>query len=296
LASLTTIFLGCTVFAQEPSATPALPSRRNSAVKDSLGRPVPFPSKRVIALSPALTEMIFALELADKLVGRSDFSNFPPEASQKPSVGPYTRPSIEKIVTLKPDLVLVPQEGPEGLQKRFDQLKIPYAVVKMKQIDDIPHSAIQIGAWLGQAKAGKKFKTAWNKALKEIFKNPIQEKKPGVLIEIQHEPLIVAGTGTFLGEAVIRCGGINLFSDAEGYPKVSRELLFKKKIDIVLLADHFNNEADKFRTLKKWEAFPPTKDVFMKSLDPDTATRPGPRLIEGFKEICRALNEWGYEV
>src|SRR4051812_49211910 len=86
---------------------------------DDLQRPVLAPANKVISLSPALTEMIYALGLGEKIAGVSEFSDYPAEARQKPSVGPYTKPIIEKIIALKPDLILLPIEGSEDVRAHF---------------------------------------------------------------------------------------------------------------------------------------------------------------------------------
>ncbi|MDZ4678224.1 MAG: helical backbone metal receptor [Oligoflexia bacterium] len=246
--------------------------------------------KRIIALSPAIVELMYTLGFENKIVGASEFADFPEAAKKIPVVGPYTKPSLERIVQLKPDLVLIPIEGPADIKRRFDQLKIRYEVLSMRTLDEIGSTAKQIASLVGEADVGIKFEKNWSKQLIESFSTKkVFTKSPHVLLEVEHSPLIIAGQMTFLHEILEKCGGENIFKDLKGYPRISKELLFNKKIDLILLADHFSNEQTKTRALNNWKSFLPTKNTRLVVLSPDITTRPGPRLLEGIKIICGAL-------
>lgn len=251
---------------------------------------------RVIALSPALTELIFAMNMQDRLVGVSDFCDFPQAAKKLPSVGPYTKPNLEKIISLKPDRVLLPQEGPQDVQSHFDQFKIPYTVITMRTLNQIGEAAVQVGQALEQPQKGRNFEKQWSRQVKEEFgKNPKSKTAPRIFIEIQSEPLIVAGRDTFLDEIAERCGAENIFKNKGGYPRVSLESLTQNKIDMVFIADFFSSDLEKAAVLKRWKGFPPTEESAVVVLDPDIAARPGPRLISGIATICNAVSRWSHD-
>ncbi len=253
---------------------------------DDIGDVIAPGARKIISLSPALTEIIFKLDLDSKLIGVSDFSDYPVGAKQKTSVGPYTKPHLEKIASLNPDLVLLPIEGPDEIKDQLKRLNIPFATIKMETLDDVGRTALNLGKWLGKAEAGSRFQKNWNEELGKLFQNTTNSmSKPSVIIEIQNSPLIVAGGKTFLDEIVNKCGGNNVFEKQTGYPKISQEFLTIKKADLVLLADHFETDSEKRKAISSWS-------MKVKELDPDLVARPGPRLLNGAREICSAIRDF----
>jgi iron complex transport system substrate-binding protein len=245
-------------------------------------------TSRVISLSPAITEIIFALGLEKKIVGVSEFSDFPSAAEKIPRVGPYSKPDLEKIYSMVPDLVFVAVEGPEDVLRHLEQMNISYQVLQMKTLSEIGDAAEIISTRLGDKEKGIEFKKKWDKDLKNIF--PLRsEKRPSVLIEIQREPLIVAGNHTFLDEIVTKCGGSNIFHSLQGYPHVSTEAVITNKPKLILLADFFPDEKSHVRALNLWREIKILKNAKVEDLDPNTATRPGPRLLVGVRRICQIL-------
>ncbi len=238
---------------------------------------------RVIAMSPALTEMVFALKLNSHLVGVSDFSNYPDLARELPSVGPYTQPNMEKILHLHPDLVLINQEGPEDVRMALNRLHIKYDIISMRMLKEIGEAAVKVAADLGEPDRGQNFKKTWDDNLRQAFSEASQ-KRQKVFIEIQKNPLIAVGSNTFLDEIVKGCGGQNLVTDS-GYPKISLERVIKWHPDFVFLADYFPTEKEREDALLWWK--PRAKDVI--ALDENTTSRPGPRLLAGIKSLCGFL-------
>lgn len=248
--------------------------------------------RRIISLSPALTEVIYYLKLDDFLVGVSDFSDFPEAAKAKTKVGPYTKPLYEKIVALKPTLVLVPHEGPKDVADRLAQLNIPFEVIQMRRLQDIPETMKKVATLVNEKDLGENAARDWSQQLNTLkadrIKQPTGKK---VLVQLDQNPLIVAGSGTFLNEIVELCGSRNIYADKAGYPKISLEASLKNKVDVILALSHFETPKEKASIENFWKALPPFKKTPVKFVDPDSASRPGPRLIEGARLICKALEE-----
>jgi iron complex transport system substrate-binding protein len=256
------------------------------AVAISAAAPVSAP--RIITLSPALTEIAFAVGAGKEVVGVSEHSDFPSEAVEKSIVGPYTKPLYEKILSLKPTLVLVPQEGPQGVLEQLKRLKIPYEILRMRRLQDIPAAIRKVGEISGHATKGQVVAFSWEGRLKKATsQNPAHH--PRVLIELDQEPLVVAGSNTFLSEIVEKCGGQNVYSKMEGYPRLSLETLLKNPADMILVVTHFEKEVDKPAAEAFWRQWPLFKKSKIEFINPDVATRPGPRLIEGAELICKAI-------
>jgi ABC-type Fe3+-hydroxamate transport system substrate-binding protein len=240
----------------------------------------------VVTLSPALAELIYALKQEKLLVGVTDFTDTPEQARQLPSVGPYNKPLLEKIIMLQPDLVFVPQEGPEDIRFQLERAKLKYEIVSIQKLSDIPKAAQRMAILLGQPEVGSKFATHWENEIQAIAKTKKQTNKR-TLIEIQKDPLIVAGGQTFLNEMIEFCGGKNIFNDFKGYPRISLELVVMRKPEIVFIAQPSPKNIE--TSVNYWTRLLKGRPARVVSINPDLLTRPGPRLLEGLKIVCRLM-------
>lgn len=248
--------------------------------------------ERAIALSPAITEIIFALGLEKNLVGVTDHSNFPEEAKQIPSVGPYSKPDPEKILLLNPTVVFLPVEGPAEIAERLRTLNIKTQVVEVKTLDQVGKAAETIAEALGNKRAGAQFRKKWNADVAAAFGKQRKFNHIPVAVVIQSEPLMVAANRTFLNEVVTRCGARNIYDTQSGYPKVSMETLVSKKPQIILVVEHFDQPEEEKSRLVAWESKLSKlemKNAVVKVIPPDVATRPGPRLLKGIEMICQII-------
>ncbi len=258
---------------------------------------------RVIALSPSITEMVYALGFEKNLVGTSDFSDYPLEAKKLPSVGAYSKPDMEKILSLKPDLILVPSEGSEETAIKLDRLKLKTEIITIKKLNDIGDSAVIIAMLMGDKAKGTKFRKDWDDSIQklkkkykdlELIKHGEKPKEKTALLSVQSEPLIVAGNHTFLNESLELCGGQNVFDERSGYPRISSEEFISRSFEKLLLVEHFNSDAERAQAIGAWkERFKkfnlPENEIHI--LDPDTTSRPGPRLLIGVEKICKIIRD-----
>lgn len=252
---------------------------------DDLGREIPSRVERIISLSPAVTEILFEIGAGSKLVGVSDFSDFPEAAKKLPSVGPYNKPSIEKLISLKPDLVILPMEGPQEVQAQMERLKIPFAVIKMRTLSEVSQAILKLAQWVDLESKGIEVKKHFDSDL-ATESGPSTELR--VMVQVDHEPLMVAGGGNFLSEMVERCGAKNIFENIQGYPKVSRELVLEKKADVIIVAEHVS-EPSRYKTIQNYWTKLVGSKIKVASVDPNLVSRPGPRLVKGLRQVCLAL-------
>ncbi|MBK9293815.1 MAG: ABC transporter substrate-binding protein [Oligoflexia bacterium] len=247
-----------------------------------------FGAPKVISLSPAITEIIFKLGLGDAIVGTVEHSDFPTKAKEIPRVGEYNKPNIEKILNSKPDIVFIPKEGPDQITYKLKDLGINYQVFEIKNLEQIALTAKEISKTLNKKEAGEKFYSNWNKKLKALKNAKNRSQKTLSLIVVQSEPLIVAASNTFLDEMLTLCGGKNIFSHLKGYPRVQKEAYLNKNFESVLLVEHFASVKQKEQSIKSWQML--SKKVSV--INPDIATRPGPRLLLGVEFMCAAMKEY----
>ncbi|MDD5166183.1 MAG: cobalamin-binding protein [Candidatus Omnitrophica bacterium] len=250
---------------------------------------------RYISLAPSTTEILFALGLDKEIVGVSSYCNYPPEAKTKESIGNFSRPNIEKILSLEPDCIFctgleqapiidelkrlnlkVYASDPRNIKELFDSIRdIAKITRKNREAEDlIKDMQIQIDDITSQAKSIPR-----NKRLK-------------VFIEIFNDPLTTAGKGTFIDELITMAGGINIAGDTiRPYTIFSQEEVIKRNPDCIIIA-YMGQEKPAELMLKRfaWDSISALKNNrIYNDIDPDTLLRPGPRVVSGLKEIYKRL-------
>lgn len=242
--------------------------------------------KRIVVLSPALTETIFALGRGRHIVGVTEFSDYPPSAKEIAHVGSYAAPSIEKIVSLKPDAVFAAEEGFDTVSESLKKANIPFQIFKMKTLADYEVVLSQLGEILDSKIPAQKLMASWNKSWKKLDK---AQSKHSVLIQVDHDPIYVAGAHTFLSEIVEKCGGTNDFSSEVGYKQPSLEKLANTKADTILVTAQAKQASFKKTVQAFWDKQPLNPKPRVLFFNPDLISRLSPRLAAAALELCNAL-------
>jgi len=265
-------------------------------ITDDLGREVIIEEvpQRIISLSPSNTEILFALGLGDKVVGVTDVCNYPLEAKEKEKIGGYSNPSLEKIIDLKPDLILAVFGNPGKLINQLQNLKLTVVGLNPKTIEDVFGSIELVGKITDEEeKASELVKNLRERMGRVTFmtKNLTSEQKPGVLYVVWYKPLWTAGSGTFIDELIQKAGGVNVAGDVPGWPKISLELVIKKNPQIIIVGEgHPGGLIETVRaesTLSETDAFKNNK-IF--TINADIVSRTGPRIIDALKEMAKIIH------
>jgi len=211
-------------------------------ITDDLGREVTIEKipQRIISLSPSNTEILFALGLGDKVVGVTDVCNYPPEAKEKEKIGGYSNPSLEKIIDLKPDLILAAFGNPGKLIEQLENLNLIVVGLNPKTIEDIFGSIELVGKITDEEKKASELVKNLRERVERvtfITKNLTSEQKPGVLYVVWYKPLWTAGSGTFIDELIQKAGGVNIAGDLSGWPKISLETVIEKDPRIIIVGE-----------------------------------------------------------
>ncbi len=249
------------------------------------------PPKRVISLAPNLTEILFALGLGKFMVGVTRSCNYPEDALRLPKVGDYSRPSIEKLVELKPDLVLALNEGGDSVTASLERAHLPFVVLEGKKLEDFFEITRRLGKIFSVASESEKLIQDWKHNWNEVAKS---KSSNSILIQLDGNPLIVAGRGTFLSEVMERCGFHNVM-ESSGYPRISKEHLFKRKIDLILFLGNETQNLMKSGVVAEieayWQSSPLTKDSVIHYTHSDELSRLGPRLPKAVKILCSQIKK-----
>lgn len=238
---------------------------------------------KVVSLSPAMTEIIFALNAQNHLVGVTTYCTYPEEAQSITKVGDFSNPSLERIVGLKPDLVIVTTPEQNRIKQQLEQLDIQTLASEPRTVQDVYTEILEIG---GQLHATEKAESIVQN-MKTIIK-PVEGSKKRVYIELSPRPLVTIGNTTFLNELVELAGGANIFAEHEkAYPVVAQETVIQRDPEIIIIL-----HPEPFGTRVGWQniAAVQNSQVFT-NLDQDHLMRPGPRLVYGYKALLDILHD-----
>jgi len=288
LIPLTFLVLSCEQRKSEPLA-------QLQVVKDDFGHIVQLKRTpcRIVSLAPSITETLFALSLDSSIVGVTDYCDVPEAAKLKPKVGGMLNPNIERIIELKPDLVLMSASG--NMQTDYQKLTslgIPVFVSNPRTIDGVLKSIRDIGE-LTQHRAtaetlAAKLRNRRSKIIEELRTKPSQK----VLLLLSLNPLIAAGKGTFLDELITAARGENIARGAGiSYPVLSREEIFHSKPDVIIATSDIVKARDAIAAAyPEWRELPAIQNKRIAIVDASLVSRPGPRIVEGLEVVARMIH------
>jgi iron complex transport system substrate-binding protein len=269
-------------------------------VKDAIDEEVVIEKKpeKIISLIPSNTEVVYALGNGEAVVGVTDFDNYPEEAMAKEKIGGMEF-NIEKMISLKPDLVLAHESTAESAKAGLQQLKdagIQVVVVNDAQSFDAVYESIEmIGKAIGeQEKAVELVDDMKNRfaKLKKQAESIQEDQQKTVFVEVSPAPEIyAAGKNTFIDEMLTLIGAKNAISDMEGWPKVDQEAIVERNPDVVVTTYGYYSEKPVEQVLGRqgWNNVKAVKDKQVFDVHSDLVTRSGPRLAEGAEELAKAI-------
>jgi iron complex transport system substrate-binding protein len=261
-------------------------------VTDEIGRRVnitPAP-QRIVSLAPGITETLYALGLDDKITGVTGYCNWPPRARQKPRIGGFTNPSVEKIVSLKPDLIIATADGNrKDTVNQLQRIGLPVYVTNPSDTEKILKSILNIGEITNSNDAAKKLVAKLRRRLNNIDSQTKNKIKPRVFFQIGLEPVITAGSGTLINEVIGRAGGVNIaYNDTARYPRYSAEGIMAGSPDIILFAPMANDK--EFTVVKKfWNKYgeiPAVKNRRIYPINTDLISRASPRIFDAIETMA----------
>jgi len=250
------------------------------------------PPKRIISLAPNLTEILYAAGLGEKVVGVTAFCDKPEEAKKNPKVGGMSNPSLESIVSLNPDIVVLTTDGNlREFEERLRSLMIRTYVFKARRISELPGGIRDMGSALGEKEKANYLAREIEAGIRKFsvsLQHPVKKK---VLFIIWPEPLIVAGPGTAIDEAITLLGHENIASHSVvSYPKYSIEAVIRQSPDVIFIGKgHIQIKEMSGGLLKKIASVPAVKNKKIFFLG-DDLYRMGPGIVKGIGEMSACLN------
>ncbi len=262
---------------------------------DQTGRRVNVPDRptRLVSLAPGITETLFLLGLGDRVVGDTDSCEFPPEARLKVHVGSTLNPSLEKIVVLKPDLVLgSPQANRREIVDRLARLGIPLYGVTAQTVDGTLASIADLGSVLGREAEARELVQQLQQRIDAVTRRVANQRPPRVLFVVWYRPLMTAGAQTFLSDVIRRAGGDPIGAGLQGeWPRLSVEEVMRLEPDVILFPETqaFAPNLEEFQSLPGWRDMPAVKERHIYFVS-DSIVRASPRLVDALEEVARILH------
>ncbi|MFZ5775839.1 MAG: ABC transporter substrate-binding protein [Thermodesulfobacteriota bacterium] len=275
----------------------AVPNLGGAAtVTDQAGRTVTIPHtpKRIIALAPSLVEIVYDLGEGSRLVGATQFSDFPAEAQRLPRVGSYVRLDLERIVALSPDLCLGIKEGnPKHQVEKIEATGIPVYVIDPRDLAGVMEAIRGVGAVLGVATKAEAVAVEMAGRIEKVRRRAAAATtRPRVFFQLYSPPIVTAGDNTFTHEMITLAGGLNLGAGPVAYPRFSWEEVLARDPEVVVVTAMGGKQAPE-HLLAQWRQWPQLsamKNGRIHVVEDNLFDRPTRRLIDGLEALARIIH------
>ena len=271
------------------ACSPANPTPSGGVV-DDLGRSVNIEKipQRIVSLAPSNTEILFVLGLGEKVVGVTEYCNYPPEALDKEKVGGFSTPDIEKVIALQPDLIFAADIHKEEVIPALEDKGLIVFALAPENLDGILEDIQVVGTITGKEEEASELVNRMGNRVKAITdKTEKLQERPRVFYITWHDPLKTIGTGTFIHELIEKAGGVNIFQDITDHKAVDIELVIVRNPDIIIACTgHGEAEGKPFEWAKnepRLQAIEARRDDRIHQIDADLVGRSGPRIVDALE-------------
>ncbi|MDR3161582.1 MAG: cobalamin-binding protein [Spirochaetaceae bacterium] len=289
LGAALVLVLGAGLAAQDNRSFPL-------TMRDAAGRTVTISAlpRRIVSLSPAVTEILFAIGAGDRVVGVTEYCNYPPETAKIPKVGGFSgiTVNLEQIAVLRPDLVILSAFMHDRLFPLLERLSILNFAVEPRSFEEVYRTIETLGALTGREEAARAVVAQMRATIARAGERRGSRERPGVFWELSDEPLMTAGGGTFISEAIYLGGGRNIFEDlAIEWPTVSVEQVLLRRPAWIIAGDDHGKSIEPAQLARRpgWQGIPAVRNGRVATVSADSLYRYGPRLADAVLAISTIL-------
>ena len=287
LASLRALFAAAIVFVLTSVSTT---TSATVSVMDDRGNTVTLaaPAQRIVSLAPHATELLFAAGAGKQVIGVSEHSDFPTEAKNLPSVGGNGQLDVERILTLKPDLVVAWASGNNPRQlARLRKLGLTVFESEPRSFESIASSLERLGVLVGRDE-GRLQAQQFRQQVQTLQQHYAGRSPVAVFYQIWSTPLMTLNDTHIVSHAVKLCGGINIFGRLKPLvPTISREAVLTANPDMIIVSDEKGNGLERWRSFKHMHA---VANGNLMTIDGGLMNRAGPRAIEATRTLCEQID------
>ena len=245
--------------------------------------------ERIVSLTPATTEILFALGAGERLVGRGEYDKWPDGALAVPDLGPGLRPNVEAILAARPDLVLLyASQDNRPAAQRLRSAGIMTVAFKVDRIEHFDRTTRLLGRLIGDSARGALVADTVMRTLDSVRALTQSQPRVTVVMPAYEDPLLVIGSGSFMSQLVSIAGGRNVYEDADQpSPAVTFEDVVRRNPDVVLVGPEYG---EKLRRSTRWRALDAVRRGRVLYMDTALVLRPAVRLGEGAVSLLRLLH------
>lgn len=262
-------------------------------ITDSIAREVIIEEapEKLVSLSPAVTEILYAIGAEDKLIGVSEYCDYPEAALEKPKMGDFMNPNFEIILESEPDVIFVAAGIQEDFVNRFTELGIKVVTLDAESVEQVLENIRLAGMITNHNEGADQLLEDLESRIKAVEeKIASTSETPTLFFEVWDDPLMTAGPGSFIHDLIERTGGKNIANDmSERFGEFSLELLFERDPDIYLLNDHAHTPED-VKTRTGYDQLKAVQNGQVYSIEDDLVTLPGPRIVDGLEQMARIIH------
>lgn len=246
--------------------------------------------EKLVSGSPSITEVIYAVDKQDSLVGVTDNCNYPEDALNKEKIGVYGSPNLEKIIDLGADMFICNYLD-DNSKKTLEDAGVKVVILESKDYKDTFTKIELIGNAIGAITETNQLLNSMREKEEFILTKLEGAETKTVFNEVWHDPLMTSGPGSFMDEMITTCKGENVAGDADtAYPQYSVELLIEKNPQVYITADDGFKTIDDIKARTGFDQIDAIKNNQIYMLNPDIISRPGPRVVDALEIVAKAIH------
>ncbi len=275
------------IASQAGAASAAITVVDDSGARVTLARP----AQRVISLAPHVTELLFAAGGGARIVGAMNYSDYPEAAKKIPLVGSNSQLDMERVIALKPDLLVVWQSGNTARQlEQLRQLKVPVFYSEPQKLEQVAESLVRLGQLLGTEASAQQAAAAFRIRIADLRARYGKRAPVRVFYQIWDKPLYTLNGKHIVSDAIALCGGENIFGKLHvKAPEVSLEAVIQEDPEVIFGGERHDPQDAGLNIWKPYQGMLAVKRGNLFNLGGELLTRAGPRMAEGAAEMCQKL-------
>lgn len=273
----------------------SLPAAAELRLTDDAGRSVVLaaPAQRIVSLAPHVTELLFAAGAGSKVVGATQYSDYPDAAKKIPRVGGYTSVDMEAVVALKPDLVIAWKSGNRNQQyDRLEKLGIPVFVNEPRSLDDVARAIETFGRIAATPREADEAARAFRARRDALAKQYATRPPVAVFYQIWNKPPMTINGQHLISDVMALCGGRNVFAGLPILaPTVTEEAVLAAAPEVIVASGMGESRPEWLDAWRRWSALPAVKGDNLYFIPPEILQRHTPRILDGAQKLCEQLEQ-----
>lgn len=251
-------------------------------------------TQRIVALAPHIVEMLFEIGAGDKIIGTVDYADYPKAALDIERVGGYYGLQIERVLALKPDLVLAWKSGNKMADlEQLERLGLNVAYSEPGKIEDVARELKKFGVLVGEQENAELSASRYQKRLASLKSRYQGQKKLKVFYQLWPEPMMTINKNTWIHQVIETCAGDNVFANnSTDYPQIGVENVLVTMPEIIILPDERSDKEVPVIDWKKWQQIPAVKHDRFISVNADLLHRFSPRMLNGVENLCSDIDNF----